>query len=45
MKKFWLGFVVGIVEELNIPVKFIGIGEQIDDMQPFNSKEFVEAIL
>lgn len=39
------GFVVGIVEELNIPVKFIGIGEQIDDMQPFNSKEFVEAIL
>lgn len=39
------GFVVGIVEELNIPVKYIGIGEQIDDMQPFNSKEFIEAIL
>lgn len=39
------GFVVGIVSELKIPVKYIGIGEQIDDMQPFNSQEFVRAIL
>lgn len=39
------GFVVGIVSELKVPVKYIGVGEQIDDMQPFNAREFVEAIL
>ena len=39
------GVVIGIVEENKIPVKFIGVGEQIDDMEIFNSKEFVEAII
>lgn len=39
------GFVLSIVSELNIPVKYIGIGEKIDDMQKFNSKEFIEAII
>ena len=39
------GVVVGIVEENKIPVKFIGVGEQIDDMEIFNSEEFVEAII
>ena len=39
------GVVIGIVEENNIPVKFIGIGEQIDDMETFNSEEFVNAII
>ena len=39
------GVVIGIVEENKIPVKFIGVGEQIDDMETFNSKEFVEAII
>ena len=39
------GVVVGIVNENKIPIKFIGIGEQIDDMEIFNSKEFVEAII
>ena len=39
------GVVVGIVEENKIPVKFIGIGEQIDDMEIFNSDEFVRAII
>lgn len=39
------GVVIGIVEENKIPVKFIGIGEQIDDMEVFNSEEFVEAII
>lgn len=38
------GIVVSIKSELDIPVKFIGVGEQIDDLQPFNSKDFVEAI-
>lgn len=39
------GVVVGIVEENKIPVKFIGVGEQIDDMEIFNSEEFVKAII
>ncbi len=39
------GVVVGIVEENKIPVKFIGVGEQIDDMEKFNSNDFVKAII
>ncbi len=39
------GVVIGIVEENKIPVKFIGIGEQIDDMEIFNSSDFVKAII
>ena len=38
------GIVISIKNELNIPVKFIGVGEKIDDMQEFNSEEFVEAL-
>ncbi|AUG57694.1 signal recognition particle-docking protein FtsY [Acetivibrio saccincola] len=38
------GIVIAISSELNIPVKFIGVGEQADDLQPFNSTEFVEAL-
>ena len=39
------GVVIGIVEENKIPVKFIGVGEQIDDMEIFNAEEFVKAII
>ena len=39
------GVVVGIVEENKIPVKFIGIGEQMEDMEIFNSEDFVKAII
>ncbi len=39
------GVVIGIVNENKIPVKFIGVGEGIDDMEVFNSKEFVDAII
>ena len=39
------GVVIGIVDENKIPVKFIGVGEKIDDMEVFNSKEFLEAII
>ena len=39
------GVVIGIVEENKIPVKFIGVGEQIDDMEIFNSEDFVQAII
>lgn len=39
------GVVVGIVQENKIPVKFIGVGEQIDDMEIFNSEDFAKAII
>ena len=39
------GVVLGIVEENKIPVKFIGVGEKIDDMEIFNSEDFVKAII
>lgn len=39
------GVVIGIVEENKIPIKFIGVGEQIDDMEIFNSRDFVNAFL
>ena len=39
------GVVIGITNENHMPVKFIGVGEQIDDMEVFNSKEFVKAII
>ena len=38
------GIVIAVSSELNIPVKLIGVGEQIDDLQRFNSEEFVEAL-
>ena len=39
------GVVIGIVSENQIPVKFIGVGEGIEDMQVFNSEEFLDAII
>ena len=38
------GIVLSIKKELDIPVKFIGVGEKIDDMQPFDANEFVSAL-
>ena len=38
------GIVISIKSELDIPVKFIGVGEKIDDMQEFDNKEFVKAL-
>ena len=38
------GIVISIKNELGIPVKFIGVGEKIDDMQEFKADEFVEAL-
>ena len=38
------GIVIGIKHRLNIPVKFIGVGEKIEDLQPFKIEEFVEAL-
>ena len=39
------GVVIGIVNENQIPVKFIGVGETINDMEAFNSKDFVNSII
>ena len=39
------GFVVGIREQLDIPVKFVGLGETPQDIEPFDPKLFVEALL
>jgi fused signal recognition particle receptor len=39
------GVVIAIQNELGIPTRFIGTGEQLDDLAPFDSKKFVESIL
>ena len=38
------GAIIGIVDELKVPVKFIGFGEGVDDMKPFNAEDFVNAL-
>ncbi|WP_028550394.1 signal recognition particle-docking protein FtsY [Paenibacillus sp. UNC451MF] len=38
------GIVVAIRQELNLPVKFVGLGEKMDDLQPFDSDQFVHAL-
>ena len=38
------GVVIPIINELKVPVKFIGVGEQMDDLQPFDNKQFVDAL-
>ena len=38
------GVVLAIKEGLQIPVKYIGVGEQIDDLQPFNAEDFAKAL-
>ncbi|MGN1346485.1 MAG: signal recognition particle-docking protein FtsY [Eubacteriales bacterium] len=39
------GAIFSIKDEINIPVKFIGVGEHIDDMQPFDAKMFIDALM
>ncbi|MCI9457640.1 MAG: signal recognition particle-docking protein FtsY [Oscillospiraceae bacterium] len=38
------GVVIAIKQELQIPIKYIGVGEKLDDLQPFEPREFVEAL-
>ena len=38
------GVVIRIAKELNIPLRYIGVGEQLDDLRPFRAAEFVEAL-
>ena len=39
------GIVIAIARELGVPVKYVGLGERIDDLRPFDAKEYVEAII
>ena len=39
------GVVIAVAQALQIPVKFIGVGEQIDDLMPFDAKSFAEALI
>ena len=39
------GIVVAIAQELNVPVKFVGVGEGIDDLKPFDAKVFVQDMI
>jgi len=38
------GVIVGISNELKIPIRFIGIGETMEDLREFNAQEFIEAL-
>ena len=39
------GVVIAVAQALHIPVKFIGVGEQIDDLMPFDAKRFAVALI
>jgi fused signal recognition particle receptor len=39
------GIAVAIQNQLNVPIRFLGMGEQLDDLQPFNPKAFAEALI
>jgi fused signal recognition particle receptor len=38
------GVIFAIAKELSLPVRFIGVGEQIDDLRPFDRDEFIDAL-
>ncbi len=38
------GAVVSVVDELKVPIKFVGVGETVEDLQPFDAALFVEAL-
>ncbi|HNV29919.1 MAG TPA: signal recognition particle-docking protein FtsY, partial [Cyclobacteriaceae bacterium] len=38
------GVVIGISDEFKIPVRYIGVGEKVDDLQVFNKTEFVDSL-
>jgi fused signal recognition particle receptor len=39
------GIVIRIAQEMNLPIRYIGIGEGIDDLRPFNAEDFVKALV
>ncbi len=38
------GVVVAVRQSINLPIKFVGVGEAIDDLQPFDEEAFVESL-
>ncbi len=38
------GVILGIADQLKIPVRFIGVGEKVEDLRPFDAEEFVDAL-
>ena len=38
------GVIVSIQEELGVPVRYVGVGEDVEDLQPFDASEFVRAL-
>jgi fused signal recognition particle receptor len=38
------GAVVSVVDELGVPIKFVGVGETVEDLQPFDAEAFVDAL-
>jgi fused signal recognition particle receptor len=38
------GIVFSIAKQLDVPVQYVGLGEKIDDLQPFDAQQFVEAL-
>jgi fused signal recognition particle receptor len=39
------GIVIAVADDLQIPVQYIGVGEQMDDLMPFNARDFVDALI
>jgi fused signal recognition particle receptor len=39
------GVILGIADQLKLPVRYIGVGERVDDLRDFDPEEFVEALL
>jgi len=37
--------VVGILDEIGVPIRYVGLGERLEDLQPFFATEFVDALL
>ncbi|HHY59199.1 MAG TPA: signal recognition particle-docking protein FtsY, partial [Clostridia bacterium] len=38
------GVIIPVADQMRIPVKYVGVGEGIDDLKPFKAEEFVEAL-
>ena len=39
------GVIFSLADKFSVPIRYIGVGEELDDLQPFNAKEFVNALL
>ena len=39
------GIIFALADKFSVPIRYIGVGEGLDDLQPFNASEFVQALL